>query len=113
MDELSIFNDRRPKPRTVVPLTKKQLEIAEQYGLGEIDRGHLALTPAEHRQVLEAASGMMYRTQEWGKERKGDLASAKNLHTKLVNAVNTARKDPCVRCYGDGCDYCFGTGKQL
>lgn len=111
---MELFHDRRPQPATQVRLTKKQKELAEQYGLGTVsDRGELTLTAEEHRRAVEAANDMIHLSSEWGADRRGDLKSAKNLHEKVFSAVTNARPDPCAYCGGPGCRRCGGTGKRL
>lgn len=111
---MELFHDRRPKPAPAIPLTKKQKALAQQYNLGPLtDKGALALGPSEQRAALDAADVMALRSQEWDSTRRGDLASVKNLHTKVLSAVAEARPDSCPRCSSQGCATCRGTGKRL
>jgi hypothetical protein len=108
------FNDRRPKPDTKVRLTARQRELAKSYGIGEPDaRGELTLTRDGYRKALSASYDMMTFSQEWGKERRGDVTSAKNLTNKLFGAVSEAVRDNCPHCQSRGCPECLGTGRRL
>jgi hypothetical protein len=112
--DIEYFNDRRPKPDTSVKLTARQRELAQQYGIGTADeKGHLTLSGPEYRKALESSYTMMDHTSEWGKDRRGDVVSAKNLTNKVFGAVSGAIKDSCPSCQGRQCPACLYTGRKL
>lgn len=112
--DIEYFNDRRPRPDTSVPLTARQRELAQQYDIGIADeKGHLTLSGPEYRKALENSYAMLDRTSEWGKDRRGDVVSAKNLTNKVFGAVSEAVKDRCPSCQGRACPACLNTGRKL
>lgn len=109
------FKDRRPKQSVNVKLTPRQRELANNFDIGEADeRGHITLTPHDHRRTLEAAWDMMDESEDWGPEHKGVRQSAKNLTKKINSAINSAVVDNCPACRGGlGCGQCLGSRKRI